>query len=344
MTTWLDCRALAFAAVLAVLPEARAGTLNDVQFTAYTPLSGNLELARRLLSPLTAAKIPHLLAQSSAALSAQPIDLSHERFLLYVPSRAPPNGYALLVFVPPWDEARLPDGWADVLDRYGMIFVSADRSGNSQSVLGRREPLALLAEQNVVARYRVDASRIFIGGFSGGSRVASRLALGYPDVFRGAFLDAGSDPIGNAATPLPPRDLLRRFQEFSHLVYVTGEEDVANLGQAAVSKRTMQDWCVAHVDTELIPGGFHGAADPDAFSRALAKLMEPVRPDPDGLAACRAPIESRLSQELRKVDGLVAQGDRDAAQNLLNDIDGRFGGLAAPRSVELQQQIDRMPK
>lgn len=57
----------------------------------------------------------------------------------------PPHGFALLVFVPPWQDARLPPEWAKVLDRYGAIFVSAARSGNDENVLGRREPLALLA-------------------------------------------------------------------------------------------------------------------------------------------------------------------------------------------------------
>jgi pimeloyl-ACP methyl ester carboxylesterase len=52
---------------------------------------------------------------------------------------------------------------------------------------------------------------------SGGSRVALRLALGFPDVFRGAFLNAGSDPIGDAQTPLPPAELFSRFQEMTRL-------------------------------------------------------------------------------------------------------------------------------
>jgi pimeloyl-ACP methyl ester carboxylesterase len=64
-----------------------------------------------------------------------------------------------------------------------------------------------------------------VGGFSGGARVALRIALGYPDVFRGAILNAGSDPIGDSATPLPPRELFAGFQEEARLIYITGEKD-----------------------------------------------------------------------------------------------------------------------
>jgi hypothetical protein len=40
---------------------------------------------------------------------------------------------------------------------------------------------------------------------------------------------------------------------------------------------------------------------------------------------------------LGQVDSLNAEGKRDEAQTLLLKIDIRFGGLAAPRSIELAQ-------
>src|SRR5437879_6566430 len=89
---------LAFAA-LSCACFALAGTLSHPVFTDYSALSTNLELARRSLSPLTAAQLPRILTQSGTRLSEQPIDLSQETFVLYVPSPAPPQGYTLLVFV-----------------------------------------------------------------------------------------------------------------------------------------------------------------------------------------------------------------------------------------------------
>ncbi len=341
-------RLLALAA-LSCTPLALAQTLSHPAFTDYSALSTKLELARRSLRPLTAARSPRILTQSGPQVSEQPVDLSHEAFVLYVPARPPPRGYALLVFVPPWQDARLPAGWAPVLDRYHVIFVSAARSGNEASVLGRREPLALLAEHNVVARYPVDPQRVYLAGFSGGSRVAMRLALAYPDVFRGAILNAGSDPIGDADIPLPPRDLFLRFQSSSRLVYLTGEADLTNLEMAAVSMRSMRKWCVFDTDAEVNPRvgrsvAGHEVADSAALSRALDAMLKPVRPDPDRLAACRSGLEGELLAELQRVESLIATGKREAAQESLEEIDKRFGGLAALRSVELAGKIELLPK
>ncbi|MGH6876154.1 MAG: hypothetical protein ACREHV_02120, partial [Rhizomicrobium sp.] len=313
---------------------APAGTLSNVTFSDYSPLSSNAELARRMLSPLKNAQLEQMLAHG-ARLREQPIDLAQETFALYVPARAPANGYGLIVFVPPWDSARLPDGWGAVLDQYGIVFVTAAQSGNDQSVLARREPLALLAEANVAARYPVDPARIYVGGFSGGSRVALRLALGYPDVFRGAILDAGSDPIGTAATPLPPRDLFQRFQESTHLVYLAGDQDTAAIAEDAASMHAMRDWCVFGVDERTTMGSGHDAIGATALSRALDLLAAPVAPDEARLASCRTAIETELNAKLAAVQSLIAAGKREDASRLLADIDARYGGLAAPRSTTL---------
>jgi hypothetical protein len=297
-------------------------------------------MARRLLSPLTASQLPQLLARSGSRLREQPVDLAQETFVLFVPAgQPPPRGYALLVFIPPWSAAKVPDGWGAVLDQYGVIFVTAARSGNDTRALGRREPLALLAEQNVVKRYPVDPQRITIAGFSGGSRIALRLALGYADVFRGAILNASADPIGDAAMSLPPKDIFLQFQNSTHLVYVTGDRDIINHSFDAASKGSLRDWCVFDVDDQTEHGVGHDVMTPAALGKALGALATPEQPDPEKLAACRAGIESDLRAKLQQADSLIAAGQRDAARALLKDIDARYGGLAAPESLKLQNKL-----
>jgi hypothetical protein len=179
--------------------------LRNVTFSTYGTYSSDAELTRRLLTPATAARLQREAASSGLSLAAQPLNLAAEKFIVYVPAQPPPRGYALLVFVPPWQQAGLPEGWIPVLDHYGAIYVSAARSGNDENTMGRREPLALLAAQNIMAQYPVDPERVYIAGFSGGSHIALRLALGYPDLFHGAILNAGSDAIGDltAQPPVP---------------------------------------------------------------------------------------------------------------------------------------------
>ena len=323
---------------LAGAAPIHAGTLSDVVFTDTTPLSANLEMARRLFTPLDAAKLPQVLAQNSETLRQQPLDPAGEKFVLYVPDKAPPQGYALMVFVPPWQDATLPGGWGPVLDDRGMIFASAARSGNEENVFARRVPLALVAEANVAGRYRLDPQRIYVAGFSGGSRVAMRIALAYPDVFRGALLDAGSDPIATRQAPLPSHELFARFQS-SRIVFVTGDGDERNLSTDAGSMHTMRRWCVLNVDSVVATHTGHAIAGGSALSRALDILEAPPRADAQRLADCNSGLDHDLNGELAQVESLITAGDRDGAQRELDDINARYGGLAAPLSLELSRRI-----
>lgn len=320
-----------------------SGLQRDVVFTEYSPLTRSDELRHRLLSPLNALRVSQNLAQSGRALQSQPIDLAQERFTVYVPDApAPERGFALLVFVSPWAQAVVPHRSIPALNRHHMIFVSAAHSGNDADVMDRRIPLALLAEWNITQRYRVDPSRIYIGGFSGGSRVALRIALGFPDVFHGALLDAGSDPIGNAQIPLPSRELFHRFQDSTRLVYLTGRLDTVNLLQDVRSRQSMREWCVfnlADEGTGMLQTG-HQLAGPAALEHALTTLDEPVAPFSAAHAGCRRDIDRRLAAKERQVGDLIAKRQFDDAQTLLNEVDERFGGLAAPASINWQRTLD----
>jgi len=316
------------------------GLRTQVAFSEYSPLSTSSEVMRRLLSPLTAAQVQRSLEHSGERLRGQSVDLAAERFVLYVPPRAPAEGYALLTFVPPWDEARLPPGWAAVLDRYGVIFVSAARTGNDADPIGRREPLALLGAYNVMQRYRIDSARVYVGGFSGGSRIALRLAIAYPDLFRGALLNAGSDPIDAGHANPPPRELLERFQESMRVVYVTGEHDTVRPMMDSASLESMRDWCVFDTASRITYGAAHEIVSPAALSWALTALAEHARTDAAKLAACRATLEQRLSASLARVHELVDAGKRHEARKALEELDYRFGGLAAPQSLALASALE----
>ena len=313
-----------------------AGLKNGVVFTEYSALSTNTELLRRLFSPLSALRVNQEAARAGTTLRGQPIDLASESFSIYVPAHPypPPHGYSLLVFVPPWSRAEVPSQWIPALDRHDMILVTAANSGNDAPTVNRREPLALLAAQNAMVQYSVDPQRVYIGGFSGGSRVALRLALGYPDVFHGALLNAGSDPIGNADVPLPPAELFRQFQDSTRLVYVTGEDD-ARLFDDRHSQQSLEKWCVFDVVTETEPRKGHEPADASAFSRSLDALLRRADPQPHRLVACRARIDEELTAQLKQVEDSFARGETRTARRLLGKLDARYGGLAAPRSVEL---------
>ncbi|HWJ36700.1 MAG TPA: hypothetical protein VNR70_15645 [Steroidobacteraceae bacterium] len=325
--------------VIADTEAGFTGLQNDVVFSDYSPLSSSTELLHRLLSPLNAVQVSKRLAHSAVALRDQPIDLAQERFTVYVPSHSPTKGYGLLVFVPPWENAMLPRGWASILDRRGVIFVSAAKSGNEANILDRRDPLALLAAHNIMQRFRVDPERIYIGGFSGGSRVALRLALGFPDLFRGAFLNAGSDPIGDAQAPLPPPELFSRFQEMTRIVYISGQNDAVNVDKDASSSQSLLEWCVFDWYAERSPWMGHEVAGSTVLARALDLLDKHAEPNLAKLNNCRLHVNQELGKQIDQASDLLAAGHVDGARKLLNKTDTRYGGLAAPRSVDLAARI-----
>lgn len=325
-------RLLLLFALLVPLTARAADGQGDALFTGSFVLSDRTELARRTLSPLNALRQREQVAHGPA------IDPAREKFTLHVPAEAPPRGYALMVYVSPWPGATVPSGWGPILDRHGMIFVSAANAGNDAQTFERREPLALLAARNVMARYPIDPQRVFVGGFSGGSRVAERLALAYPDLFRGALLDAGSDPIGDALPP-PPADLFRRFQEGARLVYLTGEHDDFHLNGDRLSQRSMRAWCVFGIDAETMAWTGHDQADPASLDRALDALVKPTQVDPDRLALCRARLDQEMTAKFHEIEDLRAGGKLDDAWAQLAKLDAHYGGLAAARTLELAARL-----
>lgn len=320
--------------------DARAAGAHEAAvFDAYSPLAGSAEQQRRLLTPLLAKALQDHVAASGQALSEQSIDLSRERFAYYVPTgAAPASGYRMLVFVPPWQQAALPRQWFGVLDRHATILVTAAASGNEENVIGRRIPLALAGYENIARRFRIDPSQTWIGGLSGGSRVALRIALGYPDLFRGALLNAGSDRFGTLELPFPPAPLLQRFEEGMRLVYTTGTKDETNAATDRASRDSARRYCITDLLELPMRNAGHVLLDAGTLDRALSAL-EAERSPPSNLEACRAQRAQTVNEEIARVDAILSRGDNPAALAELGSLDAHFGALALPQSLELAQRI-----
>lgn len=327
--------------LLAACATSYGRSENDVVFARYSPLSRNAEIARRALPPLTYQRFQQTLAGRGLTLSEQAIDLANERFDLYVPPGPPPaRGYGLLVYISPDAGPLQPRFWRAPLDRHGLIFVCPRNAGNDANVLDRRVPLALLAYENARARYPIDDQRVYVGGLSGGGRVAEIVALAYPDVFRGALLDAGSDPIdGQVGMYKPAAELFRRFQH-TRLVYATGDQDEGVLAQDDVSQRSMHDACVFDIKVETVFGIGHQALDAVAMDRVLDDLEAPRAVDEAELARCNARVERAIAAALADAEAAIARGDRDGARARIQAIDARFAGLAAPGIVALDARLN----
>ena len=71
-------------------------------------------------------------------------------------------------------------------------------------------------------------------------------------------------------------------------------------------------------------------------------LDKHAQPNSARLNKCRLRIDQELGKEIDQANDLFAAGNVDAARKLLDKIDARYGGLAAPRSVDLAARIQGM--
>ena len=305
----------------------------QVTFERPSPFTRSAVLISRLLTPRQRERQLSALAANAEALAAYPLDLGAERFSVYLPKQQPAAGYGLLVFIPPWEDARLPLGWSSVLDRTGLIFATAERSGNSESIPGRRIPLALTAAYALMRRYQVDPNRTFISGFSGGSRVAFRLALAFPDIFAGVVLKSGSDPVGNSYDPLPSPDLMSLLQTRTRFVFVTGEHDEINLSQDAHTRASLSAWCVNRTRAVMRSHVGHEVMDGNALAEALGAL-ERAYPDDPARGRCQASMQARVQHARAEAAVLQAQPESSRAQKQLDRIDQEFGGLLEEKTTQ----------
>jgi pimeloyl-ACP methyl ester carboxylesterase len=330
---------LAWLAGAQSVPAATTGLQNDIVLSDYPPLAGSEALVERLLTPLVVMQMHRDLERQHARLRDRLIDLNTETFTLFVPAQPPPQGYGLLVFISPRPTGFLPEVWIPLLERHGLIFVSAAKSGNLANVMERRVPLALSAAYNIMQRYSVDPARVYIGGMSGGARVALRMALAYPDLFHGVLLHSESDAIGDAETPLPSGELFREFQQSTRVVFLSGLKDQISLIKGEETRESLKEWCVFDVAEETMALSGHEYAGAADFERTLTALDAHASLDPSKLAACRARKDKEIAAKLQEVQGLVARGKAREALTLLRKIDKSYGGLAAPESVKLAANI-----
>jgi pimeloyl-ACP methyl ester carboxylesterase len=323
--------------------RARAdGRMDDVRLDAPSPVAGAREVARRTQTPTTFDRMERYVGESGRTLAEHMVRIEDASFDIFVPRKPPPSrGYAVLVWIPPQDAYRAPMDWMPALEAHGMIYVSPRDAGNEEIVFDRRIPLALHAAHGIAARYPVDSERVFVGGFSGGSRTALRVLLAYPDLFRGALLNAGSDIIGGKRLTLPPRELTETFQARARLVYVTGAHDLSNRRADGASLASVREVCVQQVHRHSMGSLGHAVPDRRTFSRVLAWLDPPVaaKIDLGALATCRARVMARVQMDMLMATTLFERGDLAAAGEALGEADQRWGGLAAPASVDLARKI-----
>ncbi len=246
-------------------------------------------------SPLSS--VQKVTGRFRATLNNPPGDynLADESFELYVPgSYDGSEAYGLMVWINAGDHGSPPENFLPILDKHKLIWIGANRSGNTRS-FWHRAGLALDGLHNAKQRFNIDPMRLYVSGISGGGRSASRVGLVYADEFAGAFSIIGTDyfkrlphPDSNrnqvqqtlvfwapAFNP-PSPSVLRRAKRDGRYVLLTGETD-GNRDQTLVTyeygyKRAKFN----HVTYLEVPGMGHVMPPAEWFDKGLAALDAPL--------------------------------------------------------------------
>ena len=136
-------------------------------------------------------------------------------FQVRVPPGEGPHG--VLVFVSPRDDAGPREGWADVLDRRNLVWIAAEGFGNDKRT-SQRVLVALMALKHLQRTLPLDRDRLYVGGMSGGGRVASQALSRFPGFFSGALCIVGADFVTPESALVPELATKR-------VVFMTGDGD-----------------------------------------------------------------------------------------------------------------------
>jgi predicted esterase len=190
---------------------------------------------------------------------------------VYVPASYDPSQPAgLLVYISPTPSGEIPRGWKPVLDEHNVIWIGADRSGNSELV-ARRVLFALLATSAIRRQYAIDEERVYLTGLSGGGKTASMVATDQAQLFRGAIYNCGVEFWDQEPERI---ELIRQ----NHYVFVTGTYDQA----LRPTKRAHRSYLKAGVENSklmVINKMTHRNPDSFEFEEALKYLDSRLQPD-----------------------------------------------------------------
>lgn len=210
---------LCFSVLSAEDPDPVPGKRSEIRFSESPAQSSDPE---RIRYRLMAAETPPA------------YDVSEETFDLLLPENwNASEAFGMFIWIGAGNSTAIPKEWEAVLAKHKLIFIAAKKSGNRRNVFDRIR-LAIDANHNLRQRYNIDGRRVYVSGFSGGSRVASMLGIAWGDMFSGTVCCMGVNFYTEIKAPdekvyglsyLPNEELLPLVKKSCRYSLITGEKD-----------------------------------------------------------------------------------------------------------------------
>lgn len=193
-------------------------------------------------------------------------DSTKQKYQLFVPAKA---GKGCIVFISAGDSPAGLDKWKPVCEKEGLLFCSPYGAGNDVPAAKRMRVILDMLD-DVRRRHGIDANQTYIGGISGGGRVACTVGFCLPEYFGGVVPVCGTNPFSG------PTYLRHRVHDRLSAAFVTGETDF--------NRKENEDYMAPYfadlgIRTKLwiAPKVGHAVPGPDVLAEVVAWLKEDLK-------------------------------------------------------------------
>lgn len=266
-------------------------------------------------------------------------DSTQQRYQLFVPQVAKTTvkskkgksgtslGLPLVLFISAGDQ---PAGWTQmqaVCQQQGIAFASPFAAGNNTPTQ-RRVRIILDVLDDVRQRHGIDPDRTYIGGFSGGGRIACAIGFALPELFGGVMpVCAGGDLRDEAW-------LRRRVIDRLSVAMITGADDF-NRSEVEQFRATQLRGVGVRTQVTVVPKMGHSIPDAKTFSKVVEWL--------DAGAGDRRKLAQQYPASRVSRDGVLSR--EESARSLFDEGQKRLKGAETLYSglMQLQGVMQRWP-
>ena len=270
-----------------------------------------------------------------------------QRYELFLPMRYnAKSSWPVVVFISPGNQPSGRAAFREACTSLGVIFASPYDAGNSCPG-PRRVRIVLDVLDDVRRRFNTDVDRTYIGGFSGGGRIACLIAFALPEYFGGVI------PVCAAGDLRGESWLRRRCIDRLSVALVTGERDFNRAEIERFRGPMLQDvgvrtrWWVKTGMGHGLPDGATLVEVLKWLNESAAQRRELARVTPSTRAPVRKSVDrgGQARQLLAEAEKLV--GDRASAYDglmLMKGVSIRWPDLPeAKRATQTLLRYDAQP-
>lgn len=194
-------------------------------------------------------------------------DSTAQSYELYVPkSLKKKERPGLILFISPGPRGTGLEAFRETCDARNLIFVSPHGAGNDTETR-RRVRCVLDVLDDVRRQHQVDPDRTYVGGFSGGGRIACAIGFSLPEYFGGVI------PVCAAGDLREESWLRQRVRDRLSVAHLTGETDF-NRGEVERFRGPMLAAVGVRSKTWVAPKTGHAVPASSYVKEAVAWLDE----------------------------------------------------------------------